>query len=316
MNYRELGHDEMFAKLGGFGSNIEKHKLESDIAVIPKPQAFQQSTFKKNAETHKGDRSIGITANNGYCAGVALEWIRRALLGGSKKHNDDPSYLTFGYKELVEKLDATPKNTKAYGKLQRMLVVWKQQDAYQPNTKRNESAKYDVEKWPGAALGFDNRSQEFKGKEKDRTRPMTDLKLQSGKEYKNITWEKITKVLTKKSFVQHAGNAAKLGFGNGQRGHAIAIWRRRKGTEMHDAYYFFDPNFGLFSYNLTGLDQAMTALFGWSGVHIPRYEYTVASNPRDSHFRIEIFGPAHCVDAPLDLPAIDWGGYDFGFDIS
>src|SRR5688572_17623819 len=101
MNYREIGHDEMFAKLGGFGANIEKHKLGSDIKVIPEPREFRQTKFKTNAETHKGDRSIGITANNGYCAGVTLEWIRRALLGGAKHH--DASYLTFGYKELVRK---------------------------------------------------------------------------------------------------------------------------------------------------------------------------------------------------------------------
>lgn len=283
----------MFAELGKFGSKIEQHK----------PKEFSQTAFKTKVEKLESKDS-NIEAPKGYCAGVTLEWIRRVLLGGRKTEGNS-SYLTFGYDEIKQQLDKTPKSTKAYNKLQLMLLAWREQDASQNRSKLAHSTPHSVKHkkkdWENVTWISDFKAEDLRGK--PRTRPLSNLDFQDGTEHRNVDWSGIDKLLKEDEFVKKAGNAVRLGFGkrvNGHdSGHSVAIWRRRKAPDMHDAYYFFDPNFGLFAYDIEGLGKAMTALFGWPvNGDTPRYRCTAQTGETFTRadFGIEVFGPANCVD--------------------
>jgi hypothetical protein len=78
----------------------------------------------------------------------------------------------------------------------------------------------------------------------------------------------------------------------------VAIWQRRNSKEANDSFYFFDPNYGVYSYKFLsgkpGLKSALQYLFFRDKDDTPKYaNCTSAQNQEMSYMR---FGPPKLVE--------------------
>ena len=71
--------------------------------------------------------------------------------------------------------------------------------------------------------------------------------------------------------------------------HSVAIWRRRESQDANDAFYFFDPNYGVYSYNKTGLKRTLQYLFWRDADGTPKYANCTRAT--DQMMSYMTFGP-------------------------
>jgi hypothetical protein len=75
----------------------------------------------------------------------------------------------------------------------------------------------------------------------------------------------------------------------------VAVWQRKEKTIDRDSFYFFDPNFGVYSYDLGGFTEAIKILFWRRNLppHVPYYATCAHSKAMD--FSYVIFGPPNVI---------------------
>ena len=231
---------------------------------------------KKTVQTSGGLRPMG----GGYCAGVALDWVRRVLLSAE---NRDQAYLNYHYEGIVEGKQSnlgghTPQDAKARGTktLNRMAKAYalEPDNRWQPDKAKKETIVQGL---------WDQNMQKIEasrglGKKK----PFTDITLTASDrtEYGSADqWRAALLGGSSGGGLVAPGHAARLDFspsGGQGAGHAVAVWRRRENTAQTDSYYFFEPGLGVFSFSATGLDSALSILFAYQNGDVPVNDDTVS----------------------------------------
>jgi hypothetical protein len=84
-----------------------------------------------------------------------------------------------------------------------------------------------------------------------------------------------------------------VGFSEGNSAHSVAIWRRRESQDANDPFYFFDPNYGVYSYKKLWLKKALQYLFWKDAVDTPKYPN--CTRAADQMMSYLTFGPPNLV---------------------
>jgi Yersinia/Haemophilus virulence surface antigen len=280
--------------------------------------AMNQSNFREKLAVPVGksavDRSVYMNKalGGGYCAGVCLDWIRRVLLSQPER---DERYLTYQYENLAQgKRTFDSKGTKRSveaSALRSSQNVQVQADAYaltnslswytqqgesashlEANEFRREAARMDV--------FFDKARRLAKRHESERkfaSLELVDSKMSvygSASQWMNELFSSLIR----------PGCVSYLGFGTeGGSGHAVTAWQRKGNTDDAGSYYFFDPNFGVYSYSKTALREAIKMLFGMEAGHVPYY--STCAHATAQRLKVMIFGPARLVTATPSNPVLE-----------
>ncbi len=246
--------------------------LAAQGALIGK---FQQLKFNEATANRKSiSSSIGLrTLGGGYCAGVALDWVRRVLLSAE---NRDPAYLNYRFEGIVEgkesnlgghtRQEAKVKGTQTVNRMAKAFAV--EPDNRWLRNKTTQETKLDQGLWD------QNMRNIEKSRGPDKNKPFTSISLVASDQtfYKSADqWRAALLGGTGGGGVVPTGHAARFDFSptNGQAGHAVAVWRRRENLTQTDSYYLFDPSLGVFSFSAAGLDSALSVLFAYQGGDVP-----------------------------------------------
>lgn len=218
--------------------------------------------------------SIGLRPlGGGYCAGVALDWVRRVLLSAE---NRDVAYLNYRFEGIVDGNEGnlgghTRQEAKASGaqSLNRMAKAY----ALEPDNrwlrnKTTQETRLDQGRWD------QNMRDLEKSRGPNKNKPFTNISLVASDQtfYKGADqWRAALLGGSGGGGVIPTGHAARFDFSptNGQAGHAVAAWRRRENLAQTDSYYLFDPSLGVFSFSAAGLDSALSILFAYQGADVP-----------------------------------------------
>ena len=282
-DYSKDDYNKTVDLLTGYGARIAKFNQGE----------FQTKAISKSGQTvtHYNNKSLG----GGYCAGVSLDWVRRALLGGQKASNAD--YLSYKYGLLASEKSSDELKQKSYQNVYRMANAWQSSNSLSFTSKSNEPFRLEQSSWKDAARGLDtnfDKTREMNQRGKS-DKPFSKLILIGSKmeTYKDATAMR-NDLFKGKEFRAGAGEAIQIGF-NGASGHAVAVWRRRQASEQKDSFYFFDPNYGVFSYDMNGLEKALRMLFWYMDGDTPSYNNcSLKENPR---MNFKHYGPEHRMDA-------------------
>ncbi len=246
--------------------------LAAQGALIGK---FHQLKFNDATANRKSiSSSIGLRPlGGGYCAGVALDWVRRVLLSAE---NRDAAYLNYRFEGIVEGKESnlgghTRQEAKASGTqtVNRMAKAY----ALEPDNRwlRNKTTQ---ETTLHQGLWDQNMQAIEKSRGPGKKKPFTNISLVASDQtfYKGADqWRAALLGGTGGGGVVPTGHAARFDFSptNGQAGHAVAVWRRRENLAQTDSYYLFDPSLGVFSFSAAGLDSALSVLFAYQGGDVP-----------------------------------------------
>jgi hypothetical protein len=240
----------------------------------------------------------------GYCNGVCLDWIRRVLLSRPERAD---VYLTYQYETLKTKMGRTAdktgkKRSPVDSRLRAHQNVGVMADAYALTNDlswyEDNPGRYEVRgsDWTKGTKKLDDFFD--KGRKEAKREP-------SAKRFSALTLDH-SKMSQYSSMAQwmnelfasglQAGGATKIAFSlPGQSGHAVAVWQRKASATDADAFYLFDPNFGVIAYSSDGLRAAIQLLFGTDGDHIPFYD--TCSSATTQKMSVMVFGPHRLVTA-------------------
>lgn len=259
---------------------------------------FNQTRFNKNArQQDRVDEVLGQSLGDGYCAGVVTDWARRVLLSNAQRN---PAFLSYRY----EGDSADAKTDRA---VQRMGTAYADQITQLPWTSRvgEDQATMRETSWQAHTQRVGQREPKVK-------RPFQSLQALDSRRATYDTPDRWVAAVVGGPTAQspiRTGCVAKLGFSDpGEIGHAVAIWRRRENTSQSDAFYFFDPNFGVFAYGLPGLESALRILFAHPHPNIrPPQEknipyYRDCARYAATQMSYIILGPPNVVDVGFVAP--------------
>lgn len=292
-DYKAMSYQQIADLLEGYGSRIG---------------AFNQTTFRTDIGQRVAGTQIltkasfgGKSLGGGYCAGVCLDWARRVLLS---KPNRGASALTYGYDKMKAGQGTKEGRTFEQSKDRAFSTVGRMASAWDAGNDMNwtrpggstDPHQLTSQTWTDTAKTLDTR---FDASRKD------DKRDPSEKRFSSVTLL-VSKSATYTSAGSwmgslmagglRAGSVSKLGFnGPTGKGHAVAVWQRKTSVTDPDSFYFFDPNFGVFAYPQSKLQNALQVLFWKDAEDTPRYdECTSATAPEMDYI---VFGPPHLVSA-------------------
>jgi hypothetical protein len=298
-NYKLNTYSQIVGLLKAQGTQIGEFNQSSFREDVGK-RITQEGTFVKSSV---GGKSLG----NGYCAGVCLDWARRVLL--STKALDERR-LTYGYSTIkggqgTKGRTLQQSQDRAFQTVGRMGQAWVQTGNMNWSAPSGSSVFTvgDTE-WSSKAATLDNafdsaRGEDSRGLSNKRFSSLVLLGSKSSTYGSAGAW--MGALLS--SGVK-AGGVTNVGFRRvGQSGHRVAIWQRKTAKTDTDSFYFFDPNFGVFSYNQDGLQTALQILFWRDSDDTPYYEECASSNAQEMSYLI--FGPPNVVNAlPSSAPVV------------
>ncbi len=290
----KVGTDAICVPCQDQHQNNIRNLLAAQGSLIGK---FHQLKFNDATANRKTiSSSIGLrTLGGGYCAGVALDWVRRVLLSAE---NRDAAYLNYNFEGIVDGKESnlaghTRQDAKARGTqtLNRMAKVY----AVEPDNRwlRNRTTQettLDPGLWDKNMQAIE--SSRGPGKKK----PFTSITLVASDRtaYEGADqWRAALLGGNTGGGVIPAGHAARLDFSpsNGQAaGHAVAVWRRRENQTQTDSFYLFDPSLGVFSFAAGGLDSALSVLFAYQNGDVPFNDDSVS--PEGAVVAYYVFKPA------------------------
>jgi hypothetical protein len=290
---------------GNFRTKVAKHVPAAGTHFHPVSPNLTATTRKgpdnveKQAVIHEtgSDRKPMV---GGYCSGVCLDWIRRVLLSGPDR---DKSFLWYGLQRVdgVPKRDLETNQERAFQTVGRMGDAWVQSRVRMWAPARPEQVPSGLEGasfvspafWKNkTAATLDANFDDDRiahGREPTTRKHFSQLKLLASLTavYPNAGRDWLDQVMAT-GLLPCAASTLSCAV-EGQSGHAVAIWQRHTDTARNDAFYLFDPNIGVFSFNREGLENALMVLFWKADWHIPLYdEYASATNARVGYM---IFGP-------------------------
>lgn len=293
-NYSTKTYNEIAGLLTAQGSRVGTFNQGTFSGTLG---VKTSSTGTQTTNTGVGGRSLG----GGLCAGVCLDWIRRVLLG---RPDRDASSLTYKY-ETLQAGGTTDQHNRAFDNTGRMAQAW-----YQSN-----DMSWTKPGGASASTPFTVSGSEWSATADVLDRSFDQQRRDAGRHTSSKHFSSLT--MTSSSLATYSraslwmgaimggnsgtcqipiGQATYLGFSRpSSSGHAVAVWRRRDNTSQGDSFYFFDPNFGVFSYNANGLQVALQILFWMDSSDTPYYN-TCASSSAQS-VKIMMFGPGNRVDA-------------------
>lgn len=298
-DYSRDAYSKALAKLTGYGSKIG---------------SFHQGTYRTDIGVHAiGDGRVeyrseigGQGLGGGYCAGVCLDWIRRVLFS---RPDRDSGYLTYHY-EAIESggaahghanADARERAFQTTGRLaqvyaERNKVLWTRPGGSAPDT----PYKLKTDQFSSAAGGLDrafDRSRTEAERETSKKR-FSSLRIADSK---RATYSTPGTWMHSLLNAGSPGTCTEAGFNrDGQSGHAVAFWRRRASSDCADSFYFFDPNYGVFSYKKGGLQQALQYLFWWDADDIPHYKNCASRTAQVMSY--VLYGPPNLVGSDSITP--------------
>lgn len=289
---------------------------------------FDQGTFRTDVGVRSVDgknliqsKSGGKELGGGYCAGVVLDWARRVLLSAPTR---DEGFLTYGYSTMQSgkgtgTRDLAQSKERAFQTVGRMAGAWSASNEMTWSAPSGATDyKVKDETWAGTAKALDSA---FDADRKENARKLSGKKFSSlvilDSRMTNCTADEWVGMLPGSL---RPGAVTKFGFGKpGLSGHAVAVWQRKEKTIERDSFYFFDPNFGVYAYDLAGFTEALKILFWRRNLppHVPYY--ATCAHTKNQDFSYVIFGPpnviggvstvhvpSHTTSAPL-LPANGYG---------
>jgi hypothetical protein len=252
---------------------------------------FNQGTFRTKLGSEKVTHIGNKPLDNGYCAGVCMDWIRRVL---QSKSDRDQRYLSYYYKALKEESDL-PKGRdlsvqkgRAYTSASTMGFTWFVNNELKWQSVNSGPFTTDVNAWKNAAAQMDRyfereRTEAERAKTK---KPYSSLLLIDSlyKQYPTAGhWMAAVDKAVKSQCCTYFGFNK-----SGQSGHAVTVWQRNDDVNVHGAFYLFDPNLGVFSCTKTALKTALQLMFWLDDQNIPFYDGCASKvNPEMSY---RIFG--------------------------
>jgi hypothetical protein len=278
--------------------DVAKGKLESYGSEIG---IFNMSTFR--------ERATGMRSPTGYCNGVLLDWIRRVLLTKTNRGAErDKAFLTFHFDALEDARskaegERTPieiaKLNRASQTYERMQQAWKSSEmewAGKPKTLKEKE-------WENAVSTMDEmrNKQRLEPKRKEKQNRFANLVLMASEKqtYSEAGYWMGALFSNPNPTILVPGYCTVLGFSvDGQPGHSVVIWQRRKTKEQNDSFYFFEPNYGVFSYNVLqkqkGLKTALQYLFWRDKQTTPKYAKSTSADKQEMSYMK--FGPPKLVE--------------------
>jgi hypothetical protein len=256
--------------------------------------ARNQTKFQEEMGQSAGfiqSASSGQSLGGGYCAGVCLDWARRVLLSPQTRSQ---SFLNYGYDAMKEGRGTKDGRTlqasqeRSFASVGRMGQAWVAHNAPDFWARKPGETSDEVSRatWDTKAAGL--AAQHQKGK------AFTNMVLLGSKSsvYNNgLAW--MTDLMDSGL---RPGAVSKVGFGRvGSGGHAVAVWQRKATRNDPDSFYFFDPNYGVFSCNEVGVKAMFKILFYRTLNDTPRYERCASHNAQRMNYLI--FGPPNVVGA-------------------
>jgi hypothetical protein len=261
--------------------------------------------------------SAGGSGEGGYCNGVLLDWIRRVLLTKTKRDEvRDKAFLTFHFDALEEAKGKaeTKRSEQEKEKLERASQTFERmQQAYTSSQMTwvekgvNQPKAISSEEWKNAVSAMDDvrdkQRLEAKRTVKENRR-FADLVLMENekKTYADANQWMGTLFQSANQTILVAGYCTVLGFSvKSAPGHSVAIWQRRQAKDRNDSFYFFDPNYGVYSFNFRkgtgqkfGLKGALQMLFFRDNEDTPKYKNCTAA--KDQEMSYMRFGPQKLVE--------------------
>lgn len=301
-DYSKMGYTAIANLLAGGGGEKTPRRIAK----------FNQTTFRKDIGQRTTDKGTFIQSGiggkplgDGYCAGVCLDWARRTLLSPSTRA---ANFINYGYEDMAAGKgtkagrDLTQSKDRAYQTVGRMAGAWHASGDMDWNAPSG-STTYAVkpETWASTAKTMDSRF------EADRK---TEKRVKADQPFSKRPFSSLT-LLGSRSFVYASagqwmgallahglkpGAVSKLGFRrSGASGHAVAVWQRKTSLTDPDAFYFFDPNYGVFSYTKEQLQDALQILFWMDNEDTPNYDTCSSATAQEMDWLT--FGPIHLVSA-------------------
>lgn len=271
------------AKLMPGSPSVKPRRLPEGTEEDGKIAGFNQSTFKDEigrdytSETEYLTKSSvgGRPLGSGYCAGVCLDWLRRVLNTGWTMRSDE---LTYNYESIKRDIpgggaDVRGRQREAFQTVGRMGQAWYRTNnmSWTKPGDAGDSVPYRMppSRWDTVAETLDEQpglgGARFSGMELLYSKHLVYTSA-------GFWMASLVGGETKPCPIL-SGLAAQLSFSRaGESGHAVAVWRRRTLTDLPDSFYFFDPNFGVYSYSLHGLQCALQILFWYDDANTPFYE--------------------------------------------
>lgn len=283
-DYSADDHGAALAKLTGYGNVIG---------------AFHQGTYRTelgvNASRQYHDSVGGKPLGSGYCAGVCLDWIRRVLMSGA---NRDERYLSYDSAD-IKSGDAVRGRSNADARERAFHSAGRMAQAYYHSNNTvnwtrpgdavgNAPYSKDAEDFSAATAALDryfDRDRDEAGRHKPLKR-FSNLVITSSD---RRTYDSPGRWMAALFAALAPGACTQVNFNrSGQSGHAVTIWQRRAG-DAPDAYYFFDPNYGVFSYKLEKLQLAVQYLFWKDDDDTPHYSTCASSDAQVMSYTV--YGP-------------------------
>lgn len=282
-DYSADDHGTALARLTGFGNVIG---------------AFHQGSFRTEIGVTVDGRYInavgGRPLGNGYCAGVCLDWIRRVLMSGPDR---DQRYLSYYSADIGSGADVGGRTNeaareRAFQSASRMAQAYVRRNNVQwtqpGDAPANAPYTMNAAQFSAAATAVDEYFDEKRdeaGRDRSQKR-FSNLVVTSSD---RRTYDSPGRWMGALLGALAAGACTQVNFSrSGQSGHAVTIWRRRAG-DAPDAHYFFDPNYGVFSYNRSGLQDALQYLFWEDAEDTPHYDTCASEDAQVMSYAV--YGP-------------------------
>jgi hypothetical protein len=267
---------------------------------------FNQTSFRKDVGVRSagGENKIQVSVagkelGGGYCAGVALDWARRVLLSSPTR---DEKFLSYGYSTIkkgegIRSKSLTQSKDRAFQTVGRMANAWDTSNNMSWTAPSGSTDfKVSQETWNQTKASLDSafNSDRSANQRGPSSRKFSSLVVLDSKMTVCTADEWVN--MLPNSF--QPGAVTKFGFGKpGATGHAVAVWRRKATVTDPDSFYFFDPNFGVYSYKLASLTEVLKILFYRRSLPPHTPYYVSCSHTTTQDFSYIIFGPPNLVSA-------------------
>jgi hypothetical protein len=296
-DYSGESYSQAMGRLTGFGTAINQFNQGTF-----RDRAVHTTTEGRFTQAGVGGRSLG----DGYCAGVCLDWVRRVLLSTADR---DASFLNYGYTQLKageghHGHTADDTSERSYQSVGRMGQAWyMRNDVHWTGFEGDEDYTVNAEEFRTMVRSMDNffdRSRREVGRETT-DKHFSDLVVLASNRRVHpdarswmMSWPGACR----------PGACIQMNFSpSGGSGHAVVAWQRLANHEAAGAFYFFDPNFGVFSYNRRSLALALRYLFSRERDHTPYYASCSSINAQV--FSYVVYGPPNLVQAvPQPQPTV------------
>jgi hypothetical protein len=241
----------------------------------------------------------GKSLGGGYCSGVCMDWIRRVLFSSMDR---DKSFLTYGYEALKEnkgtrkkdgsERDLEASKQRAYRSVRGMAEAYDKPLVWH-GTSTRDTYELLPATWQATARSLDTSYQDGGRAFKKRFSQLTVIRS------KSATYNAAGPTYWTNEVMNHGlqvDHATYLAFNApGAAGHGVAVWQRETDVNSNDAFYLFDPNFGVFSFNKEALEDALTVMFWMDADNTPVYDDCTAM--AGARVAYAIFGDLAVVEA-------------------